>query len=376
MVNRANKRSQTDAGLDLPDPTEFVDQYCRQRNLVEENIVGTTELEKRCIRSAEEARQHYKDHRDDELERRGAPVPRTDDNQAPGGTTSSQPPISLSPAQKYSRRLFNNRKSAAAAKVYQDVLKRELATVIQNLQNSVGLRQGMDGVNLLDRVAELEQQVTRFEDENAKLQRQLAREEKRVYDLTEQARKSQLSHVNVKRMLSCRKFIANESSQKDDAALRVFIDSQQQLPLTSQDLELVQNLPSQNQFNSQLSADPRAFLSDGGSQQASQPVPTSAGFIAGNTLRYSSSMALSQVANEGDAKDFTTGLTCSQSQRDEGDDVLARASHPLSAGLPIGLLGSQQSQELPGFKTPIGSEENPLGEDGFFISSQGTTKGA
>lgn len=98
---------------DFPAPQPFVEEFCTHHGLVPASRVGSSRIERACARHAERARDQYKVMRD-------AACPPTD---AAGVAR-------LSPSEKYARRLRNNRKSAAATRVYHDVLRRELATVL------------------------------------------------------------------------------------------------------------------------------------------------------------------------------------------------------------------------------------------------------
>lgn len=369
MVNRSNKRSQPDAGPDLPDPGDFVEQYCQRRNLVVESLVGTSEIEKSCIRSAEEARQLYKDHRDDELERRGQPVPRTESNQSPGTQAGALPPVTLSPAQKYSRRLFNNRKSAAAAKVYQDVLRRELATAIQ----SIPLQTQTNGTprgDVSKANARLEAERLQLQISNSELRQRAEAAERCKVALEKENQQLKAKVIAWKSAQGAVTVWERQQHYPRKDILKIMEDSQQPLAATSQEMDLVQQMSSQTHMpNSQQ------LLNNVGTRQASQTRATT-GTVASSGLRFSSEFALSPVNAGGTPGEFRTGLTCTQSQKgDDSEDLLDRSSHPMSVGplqgpgpLPLNL--GSQSQDLPSMK--IGSEENPLGDDSFYLNSQGS----
>lgn len=126
------------------DPLTFIDDYCARYNLPDE--AGGSAIERACHNRAEAAREAYKAH-----VRRTAsavditpvvpssPSSNSSTTSAPGGPSSrtiarrrrTRP--RLSPAQKYQLRLRNNRRSAHAAKVYAEVLKRELSAVLQRV---------------------------------------------------------------------------------------------------------------------------------------------------------------------------------------------------------------------------------------------------
>lgn len=51
----------------LPSPGEFVKKICVRRGLVSKSVVGTSLVERQCIQRAEEARQEYKQLRNDAI---------------------------------------------------------------------------------------------------------------------------------------------------------------------------------------------------------------------------------------------------------------------------------------------------------------------
>lgn len=114
----------------LPSPDEFVDGFCKRRGLVSKTVVGTNPVERQCIQRAEEARQEYKNLRN---------------------AVSTESISILTHAAKYEQRLQNNRKSAAAAKVFNDVLKREHSTLLQKLSS-------MDEIKAIERIRILERE--------------------------------------------------------------------------------------------------------------------------------------------------------------------------------------------------------------------------
>lgn len=109
---------------DVADPVDFLDTYFRDRG-IKRNIEAPALAE--CERRAEDARESFK-----RMRVPGAPGP------VPRGASAQS--AALTNAEKYSRRLVNNRKSAAATRVYQEVLKKEqthmLATVVEELARS------------------------------------------------------------------------------------------------------------------------------------------------------------------------------------------------------------------------------------------------
>lgn len=128
----ANKATSPAKPRDVADPSEFLENYFRNRG-IKRNIESAAIAD--CVRRAEEAREKFK-----RMRAPGAPepVPR-------GGNAQS---AILTDAEKYSRRLVNNRKSAAATRVYQEVLKNEqahtLTSVVEELARSERERTLMD----------------------------------------------------------------------------------------------------------------------------------------------------------------------------------------------------------------------------------------
>lgn len=108
---------------EVADPSEFLETYFRNRG-IKRNIESTAIAD--CVRRAEEARERFK-----RMRAPGAPdpVPR-------GGNAQS---AILTDAEKYSRRLVNNRKSAAATRVYQEVLKNEQAHTLTSVVEELAL---------------------------------------------------------------------------------------------------------------------------------------------------------------------------------------------------------------------------------------------
>lgn len=385
-ASRPTKRASPAA--EIPDTTRFVDEYCRSRGLVPEAAVGTSLIEKQCIRSAEEARQSYKSHRDHHLERH-ADIPHHHHHNhafhpgvpAPPSTTATSSAAAaaalsaaLSPAQKYSRRLFNNRKSAAAAKVYQDVLRRELATALQRPVTPAA-RERDPPIPAPSR-AELDH----LRADNARLHRSLAESDRERLRIDAELKRVKMRVVSLKSIHNAVNFwerVHHRYAQKDYMKME---DEPAHHPLASpsQEMDILQ-LGSQTPLPASLPASLPTSLP--ASQQflqvpsrpASQPGPQVAAGIQANAIRSASDMALSPMAVVGAPGEFQTGFTCSQSQKEEdSDDVLARTSHQLSSALPIPIPIGSQSQELPSMKTPLGSDENPLGDDNIYLDSQGS----
>lgn len=426
----------------VPDPAEFVERYCKERKLLPAEAIGTSPLEKECITQAEKARQAYKDHRDDEIERL-CEEPTSERSLSPRATNHVKAVVvadesGLTPAEKYARRLFNNRKSAAASRVYNEVLRREMSTKLQRC--SYLSADGNNDARIRQLIAENESLRTQSEVVKSEAYHQKRRAEDLVRDLVRfRSRKISVANnfdrlratINLSRGTS--KLLPQMTKPND---YRFHDDQHPAVHVQSQDFLHTSNMAGQNQigsntqqsygfsqpsasaflndaFNSQshpmaqtgsqpqtegpasqapsasiylnepLTSQPHPMAQTGSQSQAEGPPsqgPSSAPRLV--VQKFSNSMALSQIANEGDAKDFTTGMTCSQSLDGDEKSSLGRPqSMPMSHGMPINnllsssQLGSQPSQELPAFKGAIGSEENPLQDPDFFLTnSQGNSK--
>lgn len=166
MPKPNNKRSKSDE-LDCDDPLTFIEDYCR-RNLLPES--GGSALEKEATLRATEAREEYKSRRltgNDSKSAQNTPNNSTANtpnsgnhpygtdasgSSGTGGAVSTSGSGSttmvedksdrrgLSPAQKYSIRLLNNRKSAYASKVYAEVYKRDLSYRLHKIDRHIDRR--------------------------------------------------------------------------------------------------------------------------------------------------------------------------------------------------------------------------------------------
>lgn len=106
------------------DPMTFVDIYSSHHNLPEEP--GHTLAEKSCQIRAADARDEYKRllrRKEESLHSSGVPS----DNNMDGVQRKHE---KLSGAEKHIRRLKNNRRSAHASKVYSEVLRREISSML------------------------------------------------------------------------------------------------------------------------------------------------------------------------------------------------------------------------------------------------------
>lgn len=116
----------------MGDPSEFLRWYCDERGI---SAVEDTTVEQACVRRAELARERFKKMRaTQDVPAAGAAAAATARDASVRALEArlSDNDI-LTPAQKYTRRLVNNRKSAAAARVFQEVLKKEQAHTLRSL---------------------------------------------------------------------------------------------------------------------------------------------------------------------------------------------------------------------------------------------------
>lgn len=139
MSHEDNQKAQSlPATLDLPQehspqPMDFVYDYCQRNALPIE--AGCSQVEQECARRADKARREYKALRRESDEalladtRSPQQVAHNRDDRGTVITPSNQAMERnrLSASDKYNIRLRNNRKSAHASKVYQEILKREIS---------------------------------------------------------------------------------------------------------------------------------------------------------------------------------------------------------------------------------------------------------
>lgn len=167
------------------DPCRFLSSYYVERGIPESPDDDGPLLDD-CVRRAELARESFKRWRscgDDSgtalaidpaiaaAEAAGTTPPTSTATLAPGEGesdkgTNGQPSTtvnvaSLTPHEKYQRRLVNNRKSAAAARVYQEVLRREHTHALRTVC--------AERDSLRDDVLRLEDTLRRLREENSKL---------------------------------------------------------------------------------------------------------------------------------------------------------------------------------------------------------------
>lgn len=372
------------SGGEIEAALSFADRYCEINDIPCD--VGTSFAERECHRVANEAREQFKTERDSD------PTSTTDDLPDRNG---------LTPAQKYSIRLRNNRKSANAARVFSEVLKRKQSDYLRNVPPST-----QDNILQLQSVIKSrEKEINDLKHENKRFRMEIeSKEGSVVYE------KSRNKHLEEKvRQLSMKleayeqqgKIVRNDSGAEPNQSQDEFenhkqdhnrgfkqeIQPSQSQPSQSVAIHYSNQLPclssqppltptpqtSQHHLDSQLHADSQNPPSSG-SQGMYYRVP-----LSRYNSAYNASWADIPMRNDSEGKEFHTGLTCSQSQNEdtpEDKGTLMRSALPMSTPLnSIGLLGSQQSQEL-SFKPFSSDDLGPLPPDSdLFGGSQGTSKG-
>eukprot|EP00177_Eucheuma_denticulatum_P004227 GFKZ01007664.1.p1 GENE.GFKZ01007664.1~~GFKZ01007664.1.p1 ORF type:complete len:411 (-),score=52.93 GFKZ01007664.1:1712-2944(-) len=331
--------------LEVPSATEFADDFCTIHGLVSESPTTRTPAEEDCIKLATEAREEYKRFRDDELDRK-VRTTSVEDRAAVmlpsnGSATLDR---SLTNDQKYKRRLFNNKKSSHASKVYEIVLRRAQLSRLRDMQKP------REETRLRAELQRSETETAMWRSRSVELEQQLDLMRRTNADIDARLRRAQTILAAMPRIVDDLRFTPsfvnhNGFHQVGDAA---FLASQAQA--------------SQNDSNFGMAASPH---------------------VGNDMLKFSSSMALSEVVDTAEGNKYVSGLTCTPSQ-DTEDRQLARNDPGRLIGINLlgsqtnNLLGSQsnnllgsQSQDLPSFKTNLGSDD---AVEGIF-SSQGQGSG-
>lgn len=373
------------SGGEIEAALSFADRYCETNGIPCD--VGTSLAERECHRVANEAREQFKSERDSD------PTSTTDDLPDRNG---------LTPAQKYSIRLRNNRKSANAARVFSEVLKRKQSDYLRSVPSSTQ----DNTLHLQSIIKSQKKEINDLKNETQRYKMEIdSKEGSVVYE------KSRNKHLEEKvRQLTMKveayeqqaKIVQNDTVSGPNQSQDEFEDTKQDHNRPyKQEIQPSQSQPSQSvpihysnpmpclasqpltqtPQNSQHHLDSQL---QNDSQNQQENIPPSSGsqgmYYRLSSARYSSGYNPSwsdlplSMRNDSDGKEFHTGLTCSQSQNEdtpEDKGTLMRAAIPMHS---IALLGSQQSQELP-FK---GFSSDDLGmppDSELFGGSQGTSKG-
>lgn len=332
--------------LEVPSATEFADEFCTIHGLVSESPTTRTPAEEDCIKLATEAREEYKRFRDDELDRK-VRTTSVEDRAAVmlpsnGSATLDR---SLTNDQKYKRRLFNNKKSSHASKVYEIVLRRAQLSRLRDMQKP------REETRLRADVHRVETEAAMWRNRAIEVEQQLDLMRRTNADIEARLRRAQTILAAMPRMVDDLRFTPsfvnhNAFAQVGDAA---FLATHAQA--------------SQNDSNFGMTASPP---------------------VGNDMLKFSSSMALSEVVDNTEGNKFASGLTCTPSQETEdrhmtrndpgrliGINLLGSQTNNLLGSQTNNLLGSQ-SQDLPSFKTNLGSDD---AVEGIFNSSQGQGSG-
>lgn len=130
------------------DPCRFLRAYYEERG-IPESPEDDAALLTDCVRRAEQARESFKRWR------------ASDDNSSGQNGEDSISVHEMSAHEKYQRRLVNNRRSAAASRVYQEVLRREHTHALRNIVNERN--------DLKSDVARLSDSLLKLKEENERL---------------------------------------------------------------------------------------------------------------------------------------------------------------------------------------------------------------
>lgn len=416
MPRPNNKRKAGE--IDFDEPMSYVLDYCRRHGLPEE--AGQSAAEKECAQRAADAREDYKSKRD------AAAFETSNANNGSGavnGASSSgyvpddrNDRKGLSPAQKYTIRLQNNRKSAYASKVYNEVLKRELSHRFQKTGQPDTNPKPRDDKRSHAREKEYQQRCKALEqelkiareellEEKRKVLYQLTRngelskslkaledqekeQEKRLLQQEEDARKAQRS-PSARPLESSGSDALATPDREEESALPSSVPSQRARSQTTviDKSESPDELRLRSAAINVLSQHVIQFPKI--ESQTQTPSATQQ-----DTIAPSEALSLHQRAissgissgvtpftfshNESDGRDFHSGLTFSQSQNDDTDDKAQLMRNlPSSGGIPVNLMCSQPSQsDLPPYKSSLGSEDMAIGDaENLYNSSQGTPSG-
>lgn len=409
--------------IDFEDPMTFVVDYCNRRGVTQNP--GNSAIEKECANRAMEAREEYKEKRD------ASTASNSGNGAVPAEDLDRR---GLSPAQKYTIRLQNNRKSANASKVYNEVFKRELSQRLQNIADPSNMNkdcqncrdltalhtkcneQMRDIYSMQGQIDELqyqaqqrEQQLCELRAENdhlskslvetqANLQSGVSRNEvahvkndpddNLIQSSAEVCTPESCGHESRRRQKSHFDDKSNETRSQISRLLEAgrICDS----PGFSEARGILNGthrkdtLASRSEYDAGRSEKEVSTMNDTRAAEVESKVihtprsHASASPQASFTQRMASAGLLSFLGseNESQCKMYHTGLTLTPSQNEDTEDkTQLLRSFPSSGGIPTGYLGSQASQALlPPIKSSLGSEDLQLGgESDLFLASQGST---
>lgn len=420
-MTRPNKRKAGE--IDYEDPMSFVTDYCRRHGVTQEP--GNSDIEKSCAARAMDAREEYKEKRD------AATV-----NSPNAGTTPGEDRCDrkgLSPAQKYTIRLQNNRKSANASKVFNEVFKRELSHCLQKLSGSVDKDcsnciqlqsfHANKSTEYFQRIDELQKQVDELQRTTQQRDEELRKQQTVIEQLQTslaEAEERSLRRAEMKRISDPKRDSGNTDEPSEELYVSdsgventmrhddSYYNGKTSIRMPASKSHVSQLLLAGGMSGSPTPSEPDASQDtrDDKSDAAMKPIDDKdlkEGDVLSDTKataevedkvlqtpyshasaspgsfkqRLASSGILTFAPDsESQGKVFHSGLTLTQSQNDDTDDKAQLLRNlPCSGGIPVGFLGSQPSQPLlPPMKSSLGSEDLPLGGDSdLFLASQGSS---
>lgn len=397
--------------IDFEDPMTFVLDYCNRHGISQEP--GNSDIEKECSNRAMEAREDYKEKRDKII------ANNADNNSATGNVANDRK--GLSPAQKYTIRLENNRKSANASKVYNEVFKRELSHRLQRLSTSLITNSCSKCCELQDRhMIESNEYVHQIRS----LQEYIEQLEDRVQEQEHKLAEQKVSNRSLNDVMASAKNHV-QLVKKDEQAVTVeegdrdLRSSPDGVPEASVHPSVVQDrgyndeketgestnpktkpppllhigctpespeerevdVPSKTEIHEHsgsmkqvgnaydCTTDPEPLRAERASTEVQVKVmETPSSFTSqSQDVTFKQRMAtaglLSFLCNEGDSQDklFRSGLTQTQSQNEDTDDKAQLLRNlPSSGGIPTGILGSGSIPlVLPSTISSLGSDSSP-----------------
>jgi len=159
----SGSRKRTVAPRDEGDPATFLDEYFRDRGISGRH---DSEAAREVQMRAEQARERFKRMRTEAASSTAATAATNATNAATSAATGLDADT-LTKEQKYNRRLANNRKSAAASRVYNEVLRKETDyTLKEVVEKAKRYKETIDNMN---------NQLTESQKENERMKKRIAR---------------------------------------------------------------------------------------------------------------------------------------------------------------------------------------------------------
>ena len=157
-------------------PDEFLEQYFKERRIAGDL---TSDVTRAIDRRANDARERFKQLRDS-----------TTTNES-----ANENPQLLSPGKKYIKRLENNRKSAAASKVYNEVRKVEISYALLKLVKLIDCYKSQV-TDLTAKLHHSERNVLALRERNTQLEAELASKESHTVDGQVKGRSNECKETN------------------------------------------------------------------------------------------------------------------------------------------------------------------------------------